>query len=66
MTGKGTQRKEKRKVKYIGWEKKITPHSPKMASDAKEPLIMAESTACKDTTHFRRKGSAFFPQKRCI
>lgn len=32
---KRTQRKEKRKVKSFGWEKKVTSHSSKMAPGAR-------------------------------
>lgn len=63
MMGKRIQRKEKRKVKSIGWEKNITSHSPQMASGARVSLMMGKSASCKDTTHFWRKRSVFFPEE---
>lgn len=51
--------KEKRRVKSIEWEKKITAHMPKRTSSARVPLMMGESAVCKGTSHVWRTGSVF-------
>lgn len=45
--------------------KKITPHIPKMASGATVSLMMAESAACENMSHFGEM-AVFFLEEMCI
>lgn len=45
--------------------KKVTPHISKMASGALVSLMMAESAACENMSHFREM-AVFFLEEMCI